>query len=58
VVYSQDLRDKMPGEYSVTWDGKNQQGGKAGSGVYFYKIVAQGREHETWSASRKMILLR
>ena len=58
VVYSQDLRDKMPGEYSVTWDGKNQQGGKVGSGVYFYRVIARGRNEETFTATRKMILIK
>ncbi len=58
VVYNQDLKEKMPGEYAVTWDGINQQGRKVGSGIYFYKVIARGKDQDVWSASRKMILIR
>jgi len=58
MVYDNNLKDKLPGEYKVTWNGTNQQGNKVGSGVYFYRIVARGMDQESWSASRKMILLR
>lgn len=29
-----------PGKYQATWDGKNDQGSRVGSGVYFYEYVA------------------
>jgi len=29
-----------PGKYQVTWDGKDDQGARVGSGVYFYEYVA------------------
>jgi hypothetical protein len=29
-----------PGKYQVTWDGRNDQGSRVGSGVYFYEYVA------------------
>ncbi len=41
------------GIHRVSWDGKNQAGTRATSGVYFYKIKANGFEK-----SKKMVLLR
>lgn len=32
--------EKFPGSYQVVWDGKNQQGSTAASGIYFYLIQA------------------
>jgi hypothetical protein len=29
-----------PGKYQVTWDGKDDQGARVGSGVYFYEYIA------------------
>ncbi len=44
--------DKSPGFYSVVWDGKNDEGRKASSGLYFCTVsVGEFR------AARKMILL-
>jgi len=45
--------DKKPGFYSVIWDGKNDDGEKASSGVYFYTLVAGH-----FKATKKMILLK
>jgi len=42
-----------PGRYEVLWDGKNDRGAPVASGVYFYRLTADGR-----SLSRKMILLK
>lgn len=47
-----DERQK-PGYYSVIWDGRDSNGRRAASGVYFYRLAA--REYES---TRKMILLR
>ena len=43
----------VPGEYRATWDGKNEDGHRVKSGVYFVKMTA-GR----FSTSRKLMLLR
>jgi len=48
------LLDPQPilGEYSITWDGKNDQGEKLGAGIYFFKIKSG-----SYSATRKTILI-
>ncbi len=49
------LNKSLPaGEYSVKWDGTNSVGGRVSSGVYIYRISADGVQ----IASRKMILLK
>ncbi len=49
------LLDSQPilGEYSITWDGKNDQGEKLGAGIYFF-IIKSG----SYSATRKTILIK
>jgi len=44
---------QSPGEKSVIWDGINETGGQASSGIYFYRMTARGV-----SETKKMILLR
>ncbi|MCP4711448.1 MAG: T9SS type A sorting domain-containing protein, partial [Planctomycetes bacterium] len=44
---------QQPGDYSLTWNGKNEQGLEAAAGVYFYNFAA-GDFHE----QRKMTLIR
>lgn len=48
---------QAPGSYAVTWDGTTSSGTTAGSGAYFYRIVAstQGRN---FSQVRKMLLMK
>jgi flagellar hook assembly protein FlgD len=58
IVYQQDLKNKMAGTHTLTWQGTNGQGDRVGSGVYFYKIITRDKAGETRSATRKMILIR
>jgi flagellar hook assembly protein FlgD len=41
------------GYYSLTWDGRNNQGHKVGPGVYFYRLQAG-----SWVKTRKMVVIR
>lgn len=43
------------GEWTEKWDGRNEQGREAPSGVYFYRLQIDGNK---WSKTRKMILMR
>jgi len=43
----------MAGESKIVWDGRNQNGESVASGVYLYKLVANG-----YSEARKMMLLK
>jgi hypothetical protein len=45
--------NREAGSYSLAWDGRNDQGNPASSGVYFYKLNAGG-----FSDVRKMTLLK
>ncbi len=48
------LKEKrIPGTYTVTWDGRNASGEKVTSGIYFYRLVT-----EDFKSVRKMVLLR
>jgi hypothetical protein len=44
---------KEAGSYTIDWDGRNDQGNTASSGVYFYRLSAPG-----FSDVRKMTLLK
>ena len=48
------VNDRMiAGDHEVIWDGKNNSGTKAASGVYFYKMSAGD-----YSATDKMVMLK
>lgn len=46
-------RDYGPGRYRASWDGVTDGGGRASSGVYFYRLTAG-----PFSSVRKMVLLK
>jgi hypothetical protein len=45
--------DKLPGEYKVVWDGKDENGEPVSSGIYLYKLDAGN-----FSATKRMILIK
>ena len=45
--------EKEPGQYTVSWDGKNGGGDEVPSGVYFYRIEASD-----FTATRRMVLMK
>jgi len=44
---------QQAGEHSIIWDGKNEQGQRVASGVYFYQLKINN-----YTSSKKMVLLR
>ncbi len=42
-----------PGRHSVAWDGRNDSGERAASGMYYFRLSVDGRDH-----TRKAMLLR
>ncbi|MGB2697865.1 MAG: FlgD immunoglobulin-like domain containing protein [Candidatus Zixiibacteriota bacterium] len=44
---------KLPGEYKVNWDGKDEKGNEVGSGIYLYRLKA-----EDYEQVKKMVLLK
>ncbi|MBD3349592.1 MAG: T9SS type A sorting domain-containing protein [Candidatus Eisenbacteria bacterium] len=53
VVRTFDHSPEHPGRYEVTWDGKNDAGGRVASGVYFCSLEAAGER-----STRPIVLLR
>jgi hypothetical protein len=45
--------EKLPGDYSVQWDGKNDKGEQLASGVYFYELKVGD-----YTSAKKMVLLK
>jgi hypothetical protein len=45
--------DKLPGEYKVIWDGKDDSGEEIASGIYFYQLKTKD-----FTQTKKMLLLR
>ncbi|NLP10691.1 T9SS type A sorting domain-containing protein [bacterium] len=45
------------GKHSVQWDGSNERGEKAASGVYFYRLQAFGHTH-SFTQLRRMLLIK
>ena len=48
---------KENGNYTVTWNGKDNSGKNLSSGVYFYKMVSEGNSGK-YTSTKKMILLK
>lgn len=51
-----DQREKA-GKYKIAWDGRNESGNRAASGMYVYRIKAESL-HKTFVTAKKMILLK
>lgn len=45
------------GPHTVVWDGTNDAGQRAGSGVYFIRMEAEG-QHTSYREARKLVLLK
>ncbi len=49
---------KTQGNYSVDWNGLDKDGRELASGVYLYRLSASGRETDTYTEMKKLIILR
>jgi hypothetical protein len=57
IIQAFDLGLQGAGEYAIKWDGKNQEGVHAPSGVYFYQIAVKSENGVLRSEVKKMVLL-
>ncbi|HQU71145.1 MAG: T9SS type A sorting domain-containing protein [Calditrichaeota bacterium] len=47
-----------PGSFEATWDGRNEAGMPVASGVYLYRLTANGQSGKHFSETRKMLFLK
>jgi len=52
-IYKQTVEDQPPGRHSITWDGRDQSGRAVPSGLYLYRVTADGTQQ-----TRKMVVLK
>jgi hypothetical protein len=45
--------ERIPGEYKVIWDGKDEKGKEVSSGIYFYQLKTKD-----YTETKKMVLLK
>ncbi len=50
--------EKPAGFYTVQWDGVNDRGVQAASGLYFYRIESKGVDRQSFVVTKKMLLLK
>jgi len=48
----------MAGHYSVVWEAKDNTGKQLSSGVYFYRMTANGVSGKSYNAMQKMVLMK
>ncbi len=58
LVYEFANEEINAGTHSVIWNGLNSQGNFAGSGIYFYRLTANGENNSIFQQVRKMILIK
>ena len=58
LVKTIDEGDKSAGQFTTTWDGKNDDGEKVSSGVYFYQLRAKVDGQSDYNKTMKMVLVR
>jgi flagellar hook assembly protein FlgD len=49
---------KSAGKHTARWNGRDQRGSAAASGVYFYRLNVKGAEGKNFTMTKKMTLLR
>jgi len=50
--------NKNAGNYQINWNSENSYGGKVSSGVYFYELKFNSASGKSFSAIKKMILIK
>ena len=53
-----DEGNKSVGQYTTTWDGKNDDGEKVSSGVYFYQLRAKVDGQSDYNKTMKMVIIK
>lgn len=48
----------VPGNYTVTWNGKDRNGMSVASGIYFYRLVIAQKDAPQKAITKKMVLMK
>ena len=58
LVRTLDEGDKGAGQHTTLWDGRNDDGEKVSSGVYFYQLRAKVDGQSDYKKTKKMVIVR
>ncbi len=58
LVRTLDEGDKGAGQHTTLWDGRNDDGEKVSSGVYFYQLRAKVDGQSDYNKTKKMVIVR
>ena len=58
LVRTIDEGANLPGQHTIIWDGKNDDGEKVSSGVYFYQLRAKVDGQSDYNKTKKMVIVR
>ena len=58
LVRTLDEGDKAAGQHTTLWDGRNDDGEKVSSGVYFYQLRAKVDGQSDYNKTKKMVIVR
>ncbi len=58
LVYEFASKELNAGNHALVWNGLNSKGNFAGSGIYFYRLSANGEDNSVFQQVRKMILMK
>ncbi len=58
LIYEFSNKELNAGKHAFIWNGTNSKGNFAGSGIYFYKLIANGEDNSTFQQVRKMMLIK
>ena len=58
LVRTIDEGANFPGQHTIIWDGKNDDGEKVSSGVYFYQLRVKVDGQSDYNKTKKMVIVR
>ncbi|MDQ3022467.1 MAG: PQQ-dependent sugar dehydrogenase [Bacteroidota bacterium] len=50
--------NQLPGKYQITWNGKDASGNSIASGIYFYNLILETNSGNSFSETKKMLMVK